>query len=107
MNLQNIAQMSCNPAMGGIAKGQIVREIDALGGYSGIVSDKTAIQFKMLNKSSDLPSTLGGVPVFILPESKPSSTSSFVIPVDAFSPARPPPNCFSPIWINPLRGTGS
>lgn len=51
MNLQNIAQMSCNPAMGGIAKGQIVREIDALGGYSGIVSDKTAIQFKMLNQS--------------------------------------------------------
>uniref|UniRef100_A0A4W5LRU9 MnmG N-terminal domain-containing protein n=1 Tax=Hucho hucho TaxID=62062 RepID=A0A4W5LRU9_9TELE len=43
--------MSCNPAMGGIAKGQIVREIDALGGYSGIVSDRTAIQFKMLNKS--------------------------------------------------------
>lgn len=51
MNLQNIAQMSCNPAMGGIAKGQIVREIDAMGGYSGIVSDKSAIQFKMLNKS--------------------------------------------------------
>ena len=51
MNLQNIAQMSCNPAMGGIAKGQIIREIDAMGGYSGIVSDKTAIQFKMLNKS--------------------------------------------------------
>ena len=51
MSLQNIAQMSCNPAMGGIAKGQIVREIDALGGYSGIVSDITAIQFKMLNKS--------------------------------------------------------
>ncbi len=51
MNLQNIAQMSCNPAMGGIAKGQIVREIDALGGYSGIVSDLTAIQFKMLNLS--------------------------------------------------------
>lgn len=51
MNLQSIAQMSCNPAMGGIAKGQIVREIDALGGYSGIVSDKSAIQFKMLNKS--------------------------------------------------------
>ncbi|MDI9309190.1 MAG: tRNA uridine-5-carboxymethylaminomethyl(34) synthesis enzyme MnmG [Limnohabitans sp.] len=51
MSLQNIAQMSCNPAMGGIAKGQIVREIDALGGYSGIVSDKTAIQFKMLNQS--------------------------------------------------------
>jgi len=47
MNLQNIGQMSCNPAMGGIAKGQIVREIDALGGYSGIISDKTAIQFKM------------------------------------------------------------
>ncbi len=51
MNLQNIAQMSCNPAMGGIVKGQIVREIDALGGYSGIVSDTSAIQFKMLNKS--------------------------------------------------------
>lgn len=51
MSLQNIAQMSCNPAMGGIAKGQIVREIDALGGYSGIVTDKTAIQFKMLNMS--------------------------------------------------------
>ena len=51
MNLQNIAQMSCNPAMGGIAKGQIVREIDALGGYSGIVSDTSAIQFKMLNMS--------------------------------------------------------
>ncbi len=51
MSLQNIAQMSCNPAMGGIAKGQIVREIDAMGGYSGIVSDRTAIQFKMLNKS--------------------------------------------------------
>ncbi|WP_313113057.1 tRNA uridine-5-carboxymethylaminomethyl(34) synthesis enzyme MnmG [Aequorivita sediminis] len=51
MSLQTIAQMSCNPAMGGIAKGQIVREIDALGGYSGIVSDKSAIQFKMLNKS--------------------------------------------------------
>ena len=51
MSLQNIAQMSCNPAMGGIAKGQIVREIDALGGYSGIITDRTAIQFKMLNKS--------------------------------------------------------
>jgi len=51
MSLQNIAQMSCNPAMGGIAKGQIVREIDALGGYSAVVTDKTAIQFKMLNKS--------------------------------------------------------
>jgi tRNA uridine 5-carboxymethylaminomethyl modification enzyme len=51
MSLQNIAQMSCNPAMGGIAKGQIVREIDALGGYSAIVTDETAIQFKMLNKS--------------------------------------------------------
>ena len=51
MNLQHIAQMSCNPAMGGIAKGQIVCEIDALGGYSGLVSDETAIQFKMLNKS--------------------------------------------------------
>jgi tRNA uridine 5-carboxymethylaminomethyl modification enzyme len=51
MNLQTIGQMSCNPAMGGIAKGQIVREIDALGGFSGIVSDKSAIQFKMLNKS--------------------------------------------------------
>lgn len=51
MNLQNIAQMSCNPAMGGVAKGQIVREIDALGGGSGIVTDKSAIQFKMLNLS--------------------------------------------------------
>ncbi|MBS3993435.1 MAG: tRNA uridine-5-carboxymethylaminomethyl(34) synthesis enzyme MnmG [Bacteroidetes bacterium] len=51
MNLQTIAQMSCNPAVGGIAKGQIVREIDALGGYMGIVTDKTAIQFKMLNQS--------------------------------------------------------
>src|ERR1043165_4505478 len=51
MNMQTIAQMSCNPAMGGIAKGQIVREIDALGGYSGIVTDKTMIQFRMLNKS--------------------------------------------------------
>lgn len=51
MNMMNIAQMSCNPAMGGIAKGQIVREIDALGGYSGIVSDRSMIQFRMLNKS--------------------------------------------------------
>lgn len=51
MNMQTIAQMSCNPAMGGIAKGQIVREIDALGGYSGIVSDISTIQFRMLNKS--------------------------------------------------------
>lgn len=51
MNMQTIAQMSCNPAMGGIAKGQIVREIDAMGGYSGIVSDKSMIQFRMLNKS--------------------------------------------------------
>ncbi len=51
MNMQTIAQMSCNPAMGGVAKGQIVREIDALGGYSGIVTDKTAIQFRMLNSS--------------------------------------------------------
>ncbi|MBK7681666.1 MAG: tRNA uridine-5-carboxymethylaminomethyl(34) synthesis enzyme MnmG [Bacteroidetes bacterium] len=51
MNMQTIAQMSCNPAMGGIAKGQIVREIDALGGYSGIVSDRSAIQFRMLNRS--------------------------------------------------------
>jgi len=51
MSLQNIAQMSCNPAMGGIAKGQILREIDALGGQSAIITDKTAIQFKMLNKS--------------------------------------------------------
>ncbi len=51
MNMDTIAQMSCNPAMGGVAKGQIVREIDALGGYSGMVSDKSAIQFKMLNRS--------------------------------------------------------
>lgn len=51
MNMQTIGQMSCNPAMGGVAKGQIVREIDALGGYSGLVSDKSTIQFRMLNKS--------------------------------------------------------
>jgi tRNA uridine 5-carboxymethylaminomethyl modification enzyme len=51
MNMTNMAQMSCNPAMGGIAKGQIIREIDALGGYSGIVTDRTMIQFRMLNKS--------------------------------------------------------
>jgi tRNA uridine 5-carboxymethylaminomethyl modification enzyme len=51
MNMQTIAQMSCNPAMGGIAKGQIVREIDAIGGYSGIVTDRTAVQFRMLNRS--------------------------------------------------------
>src|SRR5688572_32763575 len=51
MNMQTIAQMSCNPAMGGIAKGQIVREIDAIGGYSGIVSDRSTIQFRMLNRS--------------------------------------------------------
>src|SRR5437870_8561983 len=51
MNMNTIAQMSCNPAMGGVAKGQIVREIDALGGLSGIVTDETMIQFRMLNKS--------------------------------------------------------
>jgi tRNA uridine 5-carboxymethylaminomethyl modification enzyme len=51
MNMETIAQMSCNPAMGGVAKGQIVREIDALGGYSGIISDKTSLQFRMLNRS--------------------------------------------------------
>src|SRR6266567_3448856 len=51
MNMQTIAQMSCNPAMGGIAEGQIVREIDALGGYSGIVTDVSMIQFRMLNRS--------------------------------------------------------
>src|SRR6476620_7418553 len=51
MNMQTIAQMSCNPAMGGIAKGQILREIDAMGGYSGIVTDESMIQFRMLNKS--------------------------------------------------------
>ena len=51
MNMQTIGQMSCNPAMGGIAKGQIIREIDALGGHSGEITDKTMIQFKMLNKS--------------------------------------------------------
>ena len=51
MNLQTIGQMSCSPAMGGIAKGQIIREIDALGGYSGLITDQTMIQFKMLNKS--------------------------------------------------------
>ncbi|MEM9837261.1 MAG: FAD-dependent oxidoreductase, partial [Bacteroidota bacterium] len=51
MNMQTIAQMSCNPAMGGVAKGQIVREIDALGGYSGIITDRTMIQFRILNRS--------------------------------------------------------
>src|SRR6185436_17141485 len=51
MNMQTIAQVSCNPAMGGIAKGQIVKEIDALGGYSGIVTDLSMIQFRMLNRS--------------------------------------------------------
>ena len=51
MNMNTIAQMSCNPAMGGVAKGQIVREIDALGGMSGIISDKSMIQFRMLNRS--------------------------------------------------------
>ena len=51
MNMNTIAQMSCNPAMGGIAKGQIVREIDALGGYSGIVSDLSMVQYRMLNRS--------------------------------------------------------
>src|SRR5690349_4178762 len=51
MNMNTIAQMSCNPAMGGVAKGQIVREIDALGGLSGIISDKSMIQFRMLNRS--------------------------------------------------------
>ena len=51
MDMNKIAQMSCNPAIGGIAKGQIVREIDALGGYTGIVTDSTAIQFRLLNRS--------------------------------------------------------
>jgi tRNA uridine 5-carboxymethylaminomethyl modification enzyme len=51
MNMQTIAQMSCNPAMGGIAKGQIIREIDALGGYSGIATDTSMLQFRMLNRS--------------------------------------------------------
>jgi tRNA uridine 5-carboxymethylaminomethyl modification enzyme len=51
MNMNTIAQMSCNPAMGGVAKGQIIREIDALGGLSGIITDKSMIQFRMLNRS--------------------------------------------------------
>src|SRR6201985_1231072 len=51
MNMGTIAQMSCNPAMGGVAKGQIVREIDAMGGYSGIITDKSTLQFRMLNLS--------------------------------------------------------
>ena len=57
----------------------------------------------MTDQSKLLPSTRGGVPVFILPDSKPSSTNCSVIPVAARSPARPPPNCFSPIWIRPFR----
>ena len=52
MNMQTIAQMSCNPAMGGVAKGQIVREIDSIGGYSCIVTDHTTVQFRMLNRSN-------------------------------------------------------
>src|SRR6056297_1225943 len=51
MDMDKIAQMSCNPAMGGVAKGQIVKELDALGGYSGIITDKSMIQFRMLNRS--------------------------------------------------------
>lgn len=54
-NLNAIAQLSCNPAMGGVAKGQIVREIDALGGYSGIITDQNTLQFRMLNLSKDQP----------------------------------------------------
>jgi tRNA uridine 5-carboxymethylaminomethyl modification enzyme len=54
MNMETIAKMSCNPAMGGVAKGQIIREIDALGGMSGIITDKTMIQFRMLNRSKGL-----------------------------------------------------
>ena len=80
MSLQNIAQMSCNPAMGGIAKGQIIREIDALGGYSGIVTDKTAIQFKMLNKSkgpamSVVPRGAAVVPSAVVPSWYPRGTA--------------------------------
>ena len=54
MNMETIAKMSCNPAMGGVAKGQIIREIDALGGMSGIITDKTMIQFRMLNRSKGI-----------------------------------------------------
>ncbi len=58
MDMTKLAQMSCNPAMGGIAKGQIVREIDALGGYTGIVADRTMIQFRMLNRKKVSPSKI-------------------------------------------------
>ena len=63
MNMETIAKMSCNPAMGGVAKGQIVREIDALGGMSGIITDKTMIQFRMLNRSKGAAMERAQVPV--------------------------------------------
>ena len=63
MDMNKIAQMSCNPAVGGIAKGQIVREIDALGGYMGIVTDRTAIQFRMLNQPCGARAPKATVPV--------------------------------------------